>query len=94
MLEGFNAKEAQYAIFDDMVDGINSIPNFKAWLGGQAEFIIGDKYMRKQRIEWSKLSILIGNTDPRNGCSDSNLDWLEANCVFFHVTGSLIEPLD
>lgn len=69
MLEGFNATESQYAIFDGMEKGLKSIPNFKFWLGGEKEFVIGDKYMRKQRIMWGKPSIYLGNTDPRKDCS-------------------------
>jgi len=94
MLEGFNPKETQYAVFDDMLDGIKSIPNFKYWLGGQKEFVVGDKYMRKQRIEWNKPSILISNSDPRIGCCLNDVSWLEGNCIFLEITGSLIEPLN
>jgi Geminivirus rep protein central domain len=92
MLEGFNADEVQYAVFDDLLNGIHTIPNFKFWLGGQREFVIGDKYMRKQRIKWGKPSILIGNNDPREGVSSQDKLWLEANCIFVEITGTLSEP--
>lgn len=29
MLEGFNPEQAKYAIFDDMMHGLDSIPNYK-----------------------------------------------------------------
>ena len=92
MLEGFNAKDSDYAIFDDLVDGLNSIPNFKFWLGAQAEFVVGDKYMRKQRIKWGKPAIFITNTDPRAGLSKPVIDWLEANCIFQEITETLSGP--
>ncbi|KAN0085082.1 hypothetical protein V8E54_001549 [Elaphomyces granulatus] len=81
MLEGFSPSDVEYAIFDDMMHGIYSIPNWKFWLGGQSEFAIGDKYMRKQRITWGKPCIFIGNSDPRLTLSGTDLSWLEANCL-------------
>lgn len=93
MLEGFCATEAQYAIFDDMMHGFKSVPNWKFWMGGQAEFVIGDKYMRKSRIKWGKPSIFIDNVDPRLTMDHSEVKWLEANCTFVHVTGTLCEPI-
>ena len=92
MLEGFSPTECKYAIFDDMVNGIASIPNFKAWLGGQKKFVVGDKYMRKQRIKWDKPCIMIGNTDPREDMRQEDINWLEGNCVIVEITETLAEP--
>ena len=94
MLEGFNASEAEYAIFDDMLDGLNSIPNWKFWMGSQREFVIGDKYMRKQRIAWGKPSIYIANTDPRENRSSEDIAWLEANCTFVKIDSHLAAPIE
>lgn len=60
MLEGVNATESQYAIFDGMEKGLKNIPNFKSWLVGEKVFVIEDKYMRKQRITWGKPSMRFG----------------------------------
>ncbi|MCJ1348934.1 hypothetical protein MMC31_007167, partial [Peltigera leucophlebia] len=65
VLEGFQPTEVKFAIFDELVNGFSTIPNFKPWFKGEQEFVVEDKYMRKQRIIWGKPSIFIGNSDPR-----------------------------
>ena len=80
----------EYAVFDDMMHGLYSIPNWKFWLGGQSEFAVGDKYMRKQRIIWGKPCIFIGNNDPRLSLVADEVTWLEKNCVFCEITSDLV----
>lgn len=92
MLEGFSPTDSKYAVFDDMVNGIASIPNWKAWLGGQKEFVVGDKYMKKQRIKWDKPCIMVGNIDPREDMRQEDIEWLEGNCVIVPITSTLAEP--
>lgn len=85
MLEGFEPDKVKYAVFDDIIRGLEGIPDFKLWLGGQEEFVVGDKYMRKQRIKWGKPTIFVQNTDPRHSCTEETATWLEGNCVFAKV---------
>jgi hypothetical protein len=92
MLEGFNP-DVEYAVFDDLVNGLNTIPDYKHWLGGQFEFIVGDKYMRKRRIKWGKPAIYIANKDPRQVCQGIDTDWLETNCVFVTLREAFSVPL-
>ena len=85
MLEGFNADAVDDAIFDDLENGLQTIPNVKYWLRGQQDFVVGDRHMRKQRIKRGKPSILVQSTDPRDDCSASVRKWLDRNCIFVHV---------
>jgi hypothetical protein len=94
MLEGFVANKVNFAIFDDLIDGLATIPNFKFWFGGQAAFNVGDKYMKKQRINWLKPCIYISNEDPRQeGMWKANKDWLDDNTVVVHIDRLLVEPI-
>lgn len=69
-----------------------TVPNFKAWFGGQQEFVIGDKYMKKQRIAWGKPCIYIGNSDPRLEMSQDDTEWLNGNCLFAEINSVLASP--
>lgn len=89
MLEGFDATSVNYAIFDDMVDGLSGLPNFKYWLGCQAEFVVTDKYKKKTRVKWGKPGIYIANENPLESATEADRSWLEANCIVVHVTGFL-----
>jgi hypothetical protein len=94
MLEGFNPETSTYAIFDDLIGGLATIPNFKFWLGEQMEFVTGDKYMRKQRIKWGKPCIYICNDDPREEPAwKANKTWLDANTIIVHIDKPLAQPI-
>ena len=91
-MDNLNTSTATYAIFDDIVDGLDGIPSFKAWLGGQMEITINDKYRRKKTIEWGKPSIYLSNEDPREGRKKVERDWINGNCTVFNLTGIIVEP--
>lgn len=84
--EASTAGEKEYAIFDDIAGGIKFFPGYKQWLGGMREFQIKRLYRDPQRIQWGKPSIWLGNRDPREDLVDStDIDWMNANCVFVYV---------
>ena len=91
MLEGFNEKEVEYAIFDDIVGGFDSILDYKGWFGGQKEMRMGDKYMHKRHVMWNKPSIFIANIDPRCSVKRIDLKWLNTNCTFVELNGILAD---
>ena len=82
MLEGLNTNDVGYAIFDDLIDGIYTVPHWKWWLGAQEEFVATDKYMHKERIYWGKPSVVVQNVDPRLAMKPDDVAWLEKNCLF------------
>ncbi len=43
--------DAEYAVFDDISGGFKFFPNYKGWLGCQAEFTVTDKYRAKKKIQ-------------------------------------------
>jgi hypothetical protein len=92
MLAGTNTADNGYAIFDDLIHGISTLPDYKAWLGGQREIVCTDKYKKKERLTWGKPSIFISNTDPRFD-SGVDVEWLTGNCVFVRVTTPLSPDL-
>lgn len=75
---------ADYAIFDDMEDGLKGF-NYKSWLGGQLHFNVTDKYVKKMEINWGKPSIYITNDDPFDGSRGIDFEWLRANTVCVHI---------
>lgn len=91
MLEGFNEELALFAIFDDLVNGLHTLPSAKHWLGGQQEFVIGDKYMKKRRIKWGKPSVYIANTNPLAECSANFAEWLRGNCLIVEIKDQLAD---
>jgi len=85
-------ESVEYAVFDDMVGGLRAgYFNYKDWMGGQFNFTVQDKYMKKRSIKWGKATIFICNEDPRDLPPAYNdrvgLDWawMEENCVFYEV---------
>lgn len=88
-LAGFDDASA-YAIFDDIQGGMGKIA-YKAWIGGQSQFDVSDKYTRKRRIYWNRPCIFIANENPFETESDKHVDkeWLALNTICVHIT----EPL-
>ena len=70
---------------------------YKCILGGQLEFTVMNKYLKKVHVlEWGKPCITLFNQDLReyNGV---DVGWLNGNCIFFNVTKplfALIDPLE
>lgn len=82
--------EVDYAIFDDM-GGLKYVPQFKNWLGGQAEFQVKQLYRDPVLITWGKPTIWLSNWDPREeDISHSDREWLEGNCTFIHIDVSIV----
>jgi len=80
-----------YVIFDDIP--MDSKPMWKSFLGGQHQFTITDKYMKKKSIIWGKPCIFVCNEDhdPRLDpkLSSSFIDWLSGNCVYVDIENKL-----
>lgn len=84
-------ESADYAVFDDMVNGLKAgYFSYKDWMGGQFEFMVQDKYKGKRRLKWGKPSIFICNRDPRDTHYDEvDWAWMEENVVFYEVRESI-----
>ena len=77
-----------YAIFDDILGGLNNFSTYKQWLGCQMEFTVTDKYKRKKRLDWGgRPTIWIANDDPRTATVDQ--EWLEGNCTIVYIGETL-----
>lgn len=83
------AKDADYAIFDDLQGGISFFPSYKNWLGCQQQFQVKKLYRDPVLIQWGKPCIWISNTDPRDEMKQADIEWLEGNCSFIHVTSPI-----
>lgn len=83
-------EDAKYAIFDDIK--LDFFPLYKAWMGGQHQFNITDKYRAKRTITWGKPCIWCVNTvdDPRDA-KGADLNWLRGNIIFVHIKDYLFE---
>lgn len=62
----------------------------KQFLGGQREFILTEKYVRKTRIVFGKACIFISNTDPFNDMNEDEKEYFNINCDKLILGG---EPL-
>jgi hypothetical protein len=79
-------EKADYAVFDDFPDGIESLPAWKFWMGGQDEFDVNGKYLPKRHVFWGKASVFLCNYDPLECLKKAHRDWIDGNCVVVHVT--------
>jgi len=92
MANQFNASKvnesASYIVLDDI--DIGFFPSYKMFLGGQKEFEVTDKYVRKLTLKWGKPCIWLSNDNP---CLNPKVDaaWLHANCVFVNLEDKLYE---
>lgn len=82
-------KNVEYAVFDDMLGGLEYWHSYKFWLGAQKQFYATDKYKGKRLINWGRPCIYVHNKDPRED-PKADVDWLEGNCDFIVVEDSLI----
>lgn len=78
-------KDADYAVFDDMQ--LKYVPQFKNWLGCQANFQVKVLYKDPVLIEWGKPCIWLSNDDPRTEAhlTETDITWLEGNCDFIQL---------
>jgi len=81
--------KAEYAVFDDIRGGIKFFPGFKDWLGCQPSFMIKQLYREPVMFNWGKPSIWISNRDPRLEMDECDVNWMEGNCLFVHITSSI-----
>lgn len=84
-----NGVRVEYAVLDDIQGGIAFFHGWKNWLGAQREFQIKVLYKDPVRFVWGKPTIWVSNTDPRDGLSADDVEWLEGNCIFVHVTSPI-----
>lgn len=72
---------ATYAVFDDF--NWDFLPYKKQFVGAQREFVVTDKYRKKQTIEWGKPLIILWNedNDPWDRFSRRELDWYKENTI-------------
>ena len=77
----------EYVIFDDIGWKNSALAGegYKAWLGGQAQFDVTDKYCGKNTIKWGKPTIVLSNKDPYIGLEPDEIDWFEGNCIVIHI---------
>ena len=82
-------EDVDYAVFDDMLGGLEFWHQYKFWLGAQQQFYATDKYKGKRLVKWGRPCIYVHNKDPRED-KNADIDWLEGNCVFIYVADSLL----
>lgn len=75
--------DAEYVIFDDF--DWEHFKQYKQWLGAQKEFIVTDKYRRKQLFKWGKPTILLSNVLP----NFPDMSWVRSNCIILQINSSL-----
>jgi len=77
---------SEYAVFDDLEGGLNGMKAYKGWLGGQNQFVVTDKYRKKQTVLWNKPTIFISNEHPLSTKANRvDHQWIIGNCVVVHV---------
>lgn len=66
----------------------------KAFLGGQRDFILTEKYVRKTKIQWGKPVVYLCNEDPRHEMKDWEEKYFNDNCQFEFVYDKLYEETE
>lgn len=86
----YNAN-AKYAVFDDF--NWEYLPFKKQFVGAQREFVVTDKYRKKQTIRWGKPLIILWNedNDPWDKFHRQELEWYKANTIRVVLTIPLFE---
>ena len=88
--------DAEYAVFDDMDRGLLGF-DYKAWMGGQNQFSIVDKYISPRTVYWNKPVIVLMNDDEyqRNKASTKlDKDWINANCIIVNLNGRRLASMN
>lgn len=70
----------EYAIFDDFEDW-DRFYVYKQFLGAQKEFVLTDKYRKKQNVQWGKPSIILSNIMP----TFKDMTWIYDNCFICDI---------
>lgn len=101
-LQGSLAEQVDYAVFDDINGGILSFSGWRMWLGGQPTVQVKLLYKEPQLLKWAKPAIWCNNRDPRDQMREgvnvkysaeqceSDIAWLEENCIFVYVDSPII----
>lgn len=87
--ECLRAPDVDYAIFDDIRGGMKFFHAFKEWLGCQSYVTIKCLYKEPKLTKWGKPSIWLANNDPRDEMTHTDIDWMNANCMFINVTSPI-----
>ncbi|KAF8633621.1 hypothetical protein AX17_004420 [Amanita inopinata Kibby_2008] len=77
---------ADYVIFDDITP--KYFPTYKAWIGGQRDFNVTDKYHRKRNVAGGFPCIILMNDDPRSH-SEWDSAWIRRNAVIVNIEHEL-----
>jgi len=83
MLDLWNS-DAEYAVFDDFEDW-DRFYTYKQFLGAQKEFILTDKYRKKENVRWGKPSIILSNFLP----NFKDMQWVRDNCFIVEINTKL-----
>ena len=76
-------ENVEYAVFDDISWKNASLKEegFKAWLGGNDEFDVSDKFLHKHELKWGKPCVVVTNKDPYIGLDPEDAEWFDRNCI-------------
>lgn len=76
-------ENVEYIIWDDVPwsDDALKCERYKNWMGGQDFFTCTDRYLPKSDISWNKPGIFLSNSDPLQGLSPRDQNWLRENCI-------------
>ncbi len=80
---------AEYLVVDDVP--WEFFAGKKPILGGQRNFILTEKYVRKTPITFGKPVVYLCNDDPRHDMKGSEVTYYEGNCEFVFVYEKLYE---
>ena len=69
-------EDVQYGVIDDIAS--EKFMYWKAFLGGQEQFTVTDKFHRKKQLSWEKPVIWISNKDPKDW-KGIDYEWLIGN---------------
>lgn len=78
---------ARYLVVDDVPWEFFS--GRKQLLGGQREFILAEKYVRKTRITFGKPVIYLCNSDPRLEMKDDEEAYYDGNVMYHFLINKL-----
>lgn len=87
--ELINNLDVDYAIFDDMQGGIGFFHGWKNWFGCQLNFQVKQMYRDPVNVTWGKTCIWLSNDDPRDSMKNSDIEWINENCIFVEVTAPI-----
>ncbi|KAH7116343.1 hypothetical protein EDB81DRAFT_818984 [Dactylonectria macrodidyma] len=83
MWDDIDTSAIDYIVFDDMVDPIHKIHDWKSWISRQLEAESTDKFQHAKAHRWGKPCIIIANEHP--GKAEDGLWWNK------HVTTVILD---